>query len=295
VSESTIQTASLRGAEPERALPSPVLIDCRHLGRAGRIAAWQVGDTLVDPGPETSLSTVLAQLRRPVARVLVTHVHLDHAGAVGALVRRWRRIEVFVHESGAPHLADPRFLLASADEVYRGRAAELWGGAVPVPERNLRPLRGGETLEGDVEVVATPGHARHHVAYVADGVAYVGDAAGIRDARSSFVLMPTLPPDFDPRAWLRSLDALAARRPRRLALSHFGLLDGAPRRLEEARQSLLEWTRTGLGASCEQFVRELRDAIAAGGGSPLYEEDAPLEMLHRGIRESVQASRGARG
>src|SRR6476620_1039087 len=140
-------------------------IELFHLGRPRVICCWQVGDVLIDPGPGSCLPTLLEALRdeRPSA-LLLTHIHLDHAGASGALVERWPDIEVYVHERGAPHLVDPSKLINSARRLYGEDMDRLWGEMVPVPESQLRILRGGETLRGGAfEVAYTPGHASHHV------------------------------------------------------------------------------------------------------------------------------------
>src|SRR2546430_1591437 len=159
------------------------LIDVHFQGRERVICCWQVGDVLIDPGPETACATLVDALDgEPPRALLLTHGPLDQAGAAGALVRRWPELEVFVHEVGAPHLADPTKLLESAGRLYGDDMERLWGEVVPVPGANLRPLAGGETLEGGFDVAYTPGHASHHVAYLhADSRrAFVGDAAGGR-------------------------------------------------------------------------------------------------------------------
>src|SRR4051812_24341183 len=145
-------------------------IDVKHLGREHVICCWEVDGVLIDPGPQSCEDTLLAALRgeRPRA-LLLTHIHFDHAGAAGALVRRWPDLPVHVHERGAPHLADPAKLVASAARLYGGEdgLARLWGEVVPVPERNLRVLQGGETgAEGAFRVEYTPGHASPPVCYL---------------------------------------------------------------------------------------------------------------------------------
>src|ERR1700730_14339443 len=154
-----------------------------HLGRPRVIGCWQVGDVLIDPGPSSCLPNLLHALdgERPRA-LLLTHIHLDHAGATGSLVERWPELDVYVHELGAPHLADPSRLLKSAKRLYGDDMDRLWGEVLPVPKRNLRELRGGELLDGDFEVAYTPGHASHHVSFLRSGTAYVGDVAGVRIA-----------------------------------------------------------------------------------------------------------------
>src|SRR5207247_6318302 len=134
-----------------------------HLGREHVICCFELGDVIVDPGPESCHRTLVESLQGRVPRaILLTHIHLDHAGATGALVRRWPEVEVWVHERGAPHVLDPSKLVASASRLYGDEMERLWGEVVPVPERNLRVLSGGERLDG-VRVEYTPGLAAHHV------------------------------------------------------------------------------------------------------------------------------------
>jgi len=151
------------------------VIDVRHLGHERVIGCWQVDDVLVDPGPSSGLGRLLEELGgwRPRA-LLLTHIHLDHAGASGSLVERWPDVEVFVHERGAPHLVDPSRLLASARRLYGEDMDRLWGEMLPVPEGNLRVLTGGERVVGGAfEVAYTPGHASHHVCYLHEDTAFV--------------------------------------------------------------------------------------------------------------------------
>src|SRR5215217_6622811 len=190
-------------------------IDLRHMGNAKVICCWEVDGVLVDPGPQSTVQALLEGLgdERPRA-LLLTHIHFDHAGASGALVERWPDLPVYVHERGAPHMANPERLVASARQIWGDDFDRLWGRVVPVPEENLEVLSGGETVEGfDVEY--TPGHAKHHVSYFhrETGHAYVGDMAGIRIPPSSVVRAPTPPPDIDVEAWLESLERVEARDP----------------------------------------------------------------------------------
>jgi glyoxylase-like metal-dependent hydrolase (beta-lactamase superfamily II) len=219
------------------------LIDVKHLGRPHVIGCWDVDGVLVDPGPESSLPNVLEALgdERPRA-LLLTHIHLDHAAATGAMVRRWPDLEVYVHERGAPHLIDPSKLLASAERLYGDKLTYLWGEILPVPEENVRVLRGGEDVHG-MRVAYTPGHASHHVCYLHEesGTAFCGDVAACRIPPSNLVVPPTPPPDIDIEAWEDSLDAVAAWSPERLALTHFGAIeDDVPGHIEQVRAKLRE-------------------------------------------------------
>jgi glyoxylase-like metal-dependent hydrolase (beta-lactamase superfamily II) len=219
------------------------VIDVMHLGRPHVIGCWEVDGALVDPGPESSLPTLLEAIGDEQPRaLLLTHIHLDHAAATGAMVRRWPGLEVYVHERGAPHLIDPSKLLASAERLYGDRMRELWGEIVPVPEQNVKVLCGGETVLG-MRVAYTPGHASHHVCYLHEesGTAFVGDVAACRIPPSSLVMPPTPPPDIDVEVWEESLDLVASWSPRRLALTHFGAVeDDVPAYLGSARARLRE-------------------------------------------------------
>src|SRR3954466_5431195 len=202
-------------------------IDLHHLGPAQVICTAEADGVLIDPGPQSCEETLLEALggERPRA-LLLTHIHFDHAGASGALVRRWPDLPVYVHEAGAPHMLDPSRLVASAARLYGGEDGlrRTWGEVVPVPEANLHVLSGGERdVEGAFRVEYTPGHASHHVCYLHEpsGWAFVGDMGGVRMPPGDFTLAPTPPPDIDVAAWERSIEAIAAWRPATLALTHF--------------------------------------------------------------------------
>src|SRR5919109_792206 len=217
-------------------------IDLLHRGVEKVIACYALDDLLIDPGPQSCEDTLLAALgdERPCA-LLLTHIHFDHAGASGSLVQRWPDLDVYVHERGAPHLASPERLVASAARLYGGEDGlrDLWGEVVPVPEERMHVLSGGETVLG-FRVEYTPGHASHHVAYLHEdsGVAFVGDMAGVRIPPHDLTLAPTPPPDIDVEAWERSLATIAAWEPRTLALTHFGTADDPPAQLAAVRESL---------------------------------------------------------
>jgi len=173
--------------------------------------------------------------------LLLTHIHLDHAAATGALVRRWPELEVYVHERGARHLIDPAKLLASAERLYGDQMDYLWGEIVPVPEANVKPLSGGEDVLG-MRVAYTPGHASHHVCYFHEdsGTAFVGDVAAVRIPPSNLVVPPTPPPDIDIETWIDSIATVESWRPERLALTHFGQVDDPLEHLQVVRSRLHE-------------------------------------------------------
>jgi glyoxylase-like metal-dependent hydrolase (beta-lactamase superfamily II) len=191
------------------------------------------GVALVDPGPSTTLPRLRAVLAESgvamddVRAILLTHIHLDHAGATGTLLRQYPGLRVFVHEKGAPHMANPEKLLASAARLYGDAMDRLWGEVLPVPAASMTILRGGERIDAGgrtFDVEYTPGHASHHVSYFDEsaGVAMVGDTAGVKLTPEGFVLPPTPPPDVDLEAWAESLAKIERRRPSTLFLTHFG-------------------------------------------------------------------------
>ncbi len=212
-------------------------LDNLWIGRPCTIAAALLESdghrAIVDPGPGSTLETLRQQLRErhlavsDLDALLLTHIHLDHAGASGALVRENPRLAVYVHKNGAPHMADPSKLLASALRLWPNELQRLFGEMLPVPAENLRILEGGETLtlgSGKLEVVYTPGHASHHVSYFDHdaGVAFVGDTAGVRIEGHAYVMPATPPPDIDLEIWENSFTAILERKPARLFLTHFG-------------------------------------------------------------------------
>jgi glyoxylase-like metal-dependent hydrolase (beta-lactamase superfamily II) len=233
-------------------------VDLLFLGRPQIIATGVLQSTsgvaLVDPGPSTTLDRLLSVLEEKgirvddVTHVLLTHIHLDHAGATGTLLDRNGCIEVFVHEAGVQHMVDPSRLLASAGRLYGADMQRLWGEVRPVPRERVRVLQGGESIVvagRTLEVAYTPGHASHHVSYFdqASGVAFVGDTAGIRRGAGTFVMPPTPPPDIDLEAWRASADRILAWNADTLFLTHFGAFRGARMHLQELFERLAEWSR----------------------------------------------------
>jgi glyoxylase-like metal-dependent hydrolase (beta-lactamase superfamily II) len=248
------------------------LIDIRHLGVERVIGCWQLGDVLVDPGPTSGLERLLDGLAGPPKALLLTHIHLDHAGASGSLVERWPELEVYVHERGAPHLIDPSRLLESARRLYGEDMDRLWGETVPVPERNLRILQGGERVIGDAyEVAYTPGHASHHVSYLHKGTAFVGDVGGVRIREDSLTIAPTPPPDIDLEAWHESIERVRAWRPDRLAITHFGSYDDVEHQLDDVSWRLDEWAERAREQDQAAFIAGVRDEIADGADPALLE------------------------
>jgi glyoxylase-like metal-dependent hydrolase (beta-lactamase superfamily II) len=264
------------------------LIDVMHLGRERVIGCWQVGDVLIDPGPSSCLPTLFEALgdERPRA-LLLTHIHLDHAGASGSLVRRWPELEVYVHERGAAHLVDPSRLLESARRLYGDDLDRRWGEFIAVPESQLRVLHGGETLfDGSFEVAYTPGHASHHVSYLHEGTAFVGDVGGVRITSSSLTVPPTPPPDIDLEAWHQSIERIAAWSPARLAMTHFGATEDVDAQLAEVGRRLDRWAETARSQDLETFATAITHEIEANADPEVvaaFLQAAPPDQLYAGL------------
>lgn len=234
-------------------------VDLDFLGYPGVIATavlhGPAGVALVDPGPSTSLGTLRDALARKgiaiadVRHILLTHIHLDHAGASGSIVRENPAIQVVVHERGAPHMINPARLIGSATRLYGAADMKrLWGDFLPIPAGNVRAIAGGERIDaGGRELVTayTPGHASHHVCYFDPGsrIAFVGDTAGIRRGRGAYVLPPTPPPDIDLEAWSQSEQTILGWDPDALFLTHFGPWRAPRVHFQELMQHLAEWNR----------------------------------------------------
>ena len=284
-------------------------VDLNFLGRPHAIGSGIVqsdaGVAIVDPGPTTSLSTLELSLQQQgirwddVRHILLTHIHLDHAGATGTIVRAHPHVSVFVHERGAPHMADPQKLIDSATRLYRNDMDRLWGEIAPVPQANLVTLAGSERIDAGgrtFEVAYTPGHASHHVSFLdrSSGVAFVGDTAGVR-IDEGYVLPPTPPPDIDLEKWRGSLDAIEAWSPDTIFLTHFGPVAMVRPHLETLWQNLqdmAQWVRHTLdepGSDEERsqtFAARLRQDMRRQMNDvqiAAYPVAAPFEQLWLGL------------
>ncbi len=286
--------------------------DLNFLGKPKIIATAAIqspgGVALVDPGPSTCLDTLRAELGgqgigiADVRAILLTHIHLDHAGATGTLVRENPEIQVYVHERGARHMADPAKLINSATRLYGDDMDRLWGEFLPVPQGNIHALAGGERVsvaDRDLEVAYTPGHASHHVSYLdrASGVAFVGDTAGIRTGPDLFAMPPTPPPDIDIQVWKASAALIGDWQAETLFLTHFGPhgepaahmasllehLDGvadlARTILEDERAATPDERVARFVADIRRYLqRHMSDTAAA-----LYDKAAPLDQCWLGL------------
>jgi glyoxylase-like metal-dependent hydrolase (beta-lactamase superfamily II) len=256
------------------------------------IAAHLVGDLIVDPGPASALGNWIDDLDVEPRALLLTHIHLDHAGATGVLARRFPDLRVYVSELGAPHLVDPAKLLKSAGRLYGPENMHrLWGEVAPVPEDRIVPLAGGEVVEG-FRVEHAPGHAKHHLCWfhLDTGDAFVGDMAGVRIPPSEVTLAPTPPPDVDVDAWLDSIDRIEGLGPDRLRLTHFGACQEVGEQFDRVRAELrrsVELGRQGRDAFLAAFAAEDREHADAETAASLIQATPP-EQQWLGIERYLQ-------
>jgi glyoxylase-like metal-dependent hydrolase (beta-lactamase superfamily II) len=266
------------------------LIDLEFLGFQRGIGVYVVetnaGLALLDCGPATTLPRLRAALAErdlaltDIRHLFLSHIHLDHAGAAGTIVREHPELTVWVSEIGAPHLADPSRLEASARRLYADRFDSLWGELAPVPERNIALAR------GDVlgwEAFATPGHASHHVSYLSDGTLFAGDACGVRLQPARYVLPAAPPPDIDVELWHETIARIADRAPERLALTHFGVETSPVDHLERLAAELDRWAELVRdGISEDEFVRVA--AGTTGEDVALYDKVGSVGQSWQGLR-----------
>jgi glyoxylase-like metal-dependent hydrolase (beta-lactamase superfamily II) len=290
--------------------PGLSYVDLNFLGRRHAIATGVISGpgsvALVDPGPSTCLEALERGLHsqgvnfEDVTHLLLTHIHLDHAGATGTIVKRYPHITVMVHQRGTPHMVDPTKLLESATRLYGADMDRLWGEVLPVPRANIVELTGGERIEAGGRQFAsayTPGHASHHVSYFdsGSGVAFVGDTAGVC-IDGGYVMPPTPPPDIDIELWTDSVRRIESWNPQTLFITHFGpsltpprthlqmLLDNLKTTSRLARETLNE------GETDEErrakFVDELRRELRrhmTDAQLSTYGVVAPFDLLWMGL------------
>ena len=282
-------------------------IDLHHQA-PGIVASYLLetedGPALFDCGPTTTIPHLKAGLAErgldltDVRHLLLSHIHLDHAGAAGVLVRQNPWLQVHVSEVGAPHLLDPSRLDASARRLYGEAFDELWGELAPIPAENVHVV--GDRVLG-LDCFPTPGHAWHHVSYLdANGTLYAGDAAGVRLAEGQFVMPPCPPPELDLEAWERTIEEIERRAPARLALIHFGVFDDVEEHLSSLRETLRRWgKRVEDGMDEEAFVAAARYDVSQTDPELVdeYQRSGPYWHHFRGIerywrqrREAIDAN-----
>jgi glyoxylase-like metal-dependent hydrolase (beta-lactamase superfamily II) len=268
-------------------------IDLHH--QAARVVGVYLVETgdglaLFDCGPTSCLPALKAGLAErgleltDVRHLLLSHIHLDHAGAAGALVREHAALRVHVSEIGAPHIVDPTRLEASARRLYGDAFDTLWGELAPVPEASVEVV--GDSVVG-LDCFPSPGHASHHVCYQHDdGTLYAGDAVGVRIGPTRHVLPVTPPPDVDVEAWFRTFEEIERRQPERLALVHFGVADSPSEHLSLVREELARWAERGQRMDEAEWVAAARRDLeaAVGDEADLWERAAPLWQSHAGLK-----------
>jgi glyoxylase-like metal-dependent hydrolase (beta-lactamase superfamily II) len=272
-------------------------IDLHHRGAERVIGCYLLltddGPALFDCGPATGIPALKQGLLEhgleltDLRHLLLSHIHLDHAGAAGALVRDHPGLQVHVSEIGAPHLIDPSRLERSARRLYGEAFDDLWGALAPVPEQNVHVV-GANTL--GLETFPTTGHAEHHVSYLTpDGTLLAGDAAGVRIQPDDYVAPPTPPPEFDLAAWERTLDEIERRQLARLALIHFGVVDDPPQHVAQLRTRLQSWTTLVRdGANEDQFLAHaVAERDRESRHADIGEKAMPLWQCYAGIRRYV--------
>jgi glyoxylase-like metal-dependent hydrolase (beta-lactamase superfamily II) len=237
-------------------MDSTTVLDLNWMGRPRSIGAVLLEsgghNAIVDPGPASTLETLRSQLLSRglsvsnLDAILLTHIHLDHAGASGSLLRENPDLRVFVHSKGAAHLADPSKLLASAGRLWGNDLPRLFGETLPVPEQNIQILDGAETVmvgTRKIDVIYTPGHASHHVTYFdeRESVAFAGDTAGIRIMNGPYIMPATPPPDIDLAVWEQSFAAILDRQPSKLFVTHFGYAENPAQHIADFRERLHLW------------------------------------------------------
>jgi glyoxylase-like metal-dependent hydrolase (beta-lactamase superfamily II) len=269
-------------------------LDLHHQGAERVIGAYLLdtddGPALFDCGPSSCLPRLKEALSergvelRDLRHLLLSHIHLDHAGAAGVLVREHPHLQVHVSEIGAPHLVDPSRLERSARRLYGDTFDSLWGKLAPVPEANVQVV--APRVLG-LDCFPTPGHASHHVCYLDDaGTLFAGDAAGVRIQPHRAVLPPTPPPEFDLEAWNSTIDEIERRGPERLALIHFGVANDPAAHLAELRTRLTDWVRLiEEGVTEEAFSESVRSEVAATASDvDVYERAMPYWQSYAGLK-----------
>jgi glyoxylase-like metal-dependent hydrolase (beta-lactamase superfamily II) len=241
----------------------------------------KTGGALIECGPGATVETLVRRISAhglsptDITDVFLTHIHLDHAGSAGWWARQGARIHV--HVIGAPHLIDPKKLLASAERIYGDQMGPLWGDFLPVPEEKIKPIQEDELIQlGDIHIktLDTPGHAKHHISYISDGICFCGDVGGVRIKGIPFVRVPTVPPEFDPKQWRCSIQKFRKEDIRAIAPTHYGIHSDPEwhlNALEKSLEEIDEWMEQMMpsGFSIDEIRQEYiiwmeKQAISAG-------------------------------
>lgn len=267
-----------------------ITLDLNFQGRPFAIAAYLIrygdGAVLIESGPGTTRAALEAGLAqeglspRDVTHVLLTHIHLDHAGAAGWLARQGA--QVYVHPVGAPHMLNPEKLIASATRIYGDKMDTLWGEFLPVPEDKLHiPQDGEEIVIGNLRFrpINTPGHAEHHYCYLFEDVCFTGDVGGVRIPGYQYLRIPMVPPELHLERWRESMKRLREERFARIAPTHFGIFDDPEwhlREVENAIEDAERWMEEVMPAA--PSIEELRQ---------LFTDRALADNERLGLSEEV--------
>jgi glyoxylase-like metal-dependent hydrolase (beta-lactamase superfamily II) len=252
-----------------------VTIDLNFQNRTQAIASYLIrngaGVVLIESGPGSTLAALEAGLAkeglspRDITHVLLTHIHLDHAGAAGWLAQQGAQIHV--HPNGAPHLLDPEKLIASASRIYGDRMQELWGEILPVEQGQLKVVRDTEEVViGRLRftAISTPGHAEHHHAWLFEDLCFSGDAGGVRIPGYQYLRAPMPPPELHFGRWHESIARLRSLKFERIAPTHFGMYEDPQWQLNELEKNLLaveKWLEEVMPS--DPPVEQLREKFAA--------------------------------
>jgi glyoxylase-like metal-dependent hydrolase (beta-lactamase superfamily II) len=260
------------------------IVDLMYQGLSGVISAYVLEDAgefaLIDTGPTSTIDSLLSGMTeigvepQSISKILLTHIHLDHAGASGTLAQLCPEAQIYVHEVGAPHLIDPSSLIRSATRIYGDMMGPLWGDVLPVPAANITTVADDQIVTvGRRQLCGlhTPGHASHHIAYHDQEreAVFVGDVAAVRLQGSDVVRPPTPPPDFDLDLWCSSIDRVARLRSKTIFLTHFGPFEDVDHHLQQTKDRLAAWTELIVkgvqrGLDRNEMVLQLMEFSKAG-------------------------------
>ncbi|MFY9488785.1 MAG: MBL fold metallo-hydrolase [Solirubrobacterales bacterium] len=263
-------------------------IDTRFRGISQAVCCHRVGEVLIDPGPPQSIHNVIEELGDFVpTAALLTHIHIDHAGGIGALVEHYPELQVFIHESAVPHLIDPSRLIASSDRVF-GDCQDFFGEVKPVPAASIRPLNDGDEVAG-LRAVHTPGHSGHHLCFWHEEskALFSGDLAGETVAPHDLTIISTAPPEVDVELWLRSINRVAELYPSTLQMTHFGRVTDVAEQLERAKRELKRGSEHARDDSEEEFVTYLErklESVPPDIAEAIYTATPPLDQLYKGYQ-----------
>ncbi|MBV6647208.1 MAG: MBL fold metallo-hydrolase [Cyclobacteriaceae bacterium] len=282
------------------------ILDLNFLGFQQAIACFLIetddGPVLIETGPHSTFGHLSETLKskgfevRDVRHVLLSHIHLDHAGAAWAFAKHGAR--VYLHPAGAPHMQRPQKLMESARRIYQDQMDRLWGEMHEIPEQQLQMVKHEEIISiGGKDFVGlhTPGHAQHHIAWQLEDTVFTGDVAGVK-IDGGPVVPPCPPPDINIEEWLNSIDLILEKQPNNLQLTHFGKITQVQEHFESLRKILEDWSqwiqsRWEAGMTAEemtpQFSKYTADQLRSQGvserGIQQYEAANPSWMSVAGL------------